>query len=183
MEDLLSRWQAVAEAAGLPNGLGIPGWRERAELLSEAQAAAESLSDLEREKAAKAQMAADWDAAVSSLAIRPRSTRRIRAACGLVRRDQGLPMSSPNRTKRPPRCTAKRRRCKRVAQLRDERTELEQSLDQVAAAHDVDRSGLDDLVARTQMYEEAVAALESPEAQLRATHPGTTLGELEPARS
>jgi uncharacterized protein YhaN len=178
-EDLLSRWQAVAEAAGLPNGLGIAGWRGRAELLSKAQAAAERLSDLELEKAVKAQTAADWDAAVSSLASdlsRPVVAEQLVAWFDETK--AAYEQSKSNQRAAEVHRKAEDKALKRVAQLRGERTELEESLDQVAAACDVDRSGLGDLVKRTHMYVDAVAALESPEAQLRATHPGTTLGEL-----
>jgi uncharacterized protein YhaN len=178
-EDLLSRWQAVAEAVGLPNNLGIRGWRERAELLSEAQAAAESLSDLQREQALQAQTVADWNAAVSSLASdlgRPVVSEQLVAWFDEIK--AAYEQAKSNQKAAEVHCKAEDKALKRVAQLRDERTELEQTLDRVAAARDVDRSGLDDLVERTEIHADAVAALESPEAQLRATHPGTTLSEL-----
>lgn len=178
-EDLLSRWQTVAEAVGLPDSLGMPGWRERAELLSEAQAAAESLSNLEREHALQAQTVADWNAAVSSLASdlgRPVVSEQLVAWFDEIK--AAYEQAKSNQKAAEVHRKAEDKALKRVAQLRDERTELEQTLDRVAAARHVDRSGLDDLVERTQIYANAVAALESPEAQLRATHPGRTLGEL-----
>jgi len=178
-QDLLSRWQTAAEAAGLPNGLGIPGWRERAERLSEAQAAAERLSDLEQQKAVQAETVAEWDAGVSSLASdlgRPVVSEQLVAWFDETKAAYDLAKS--NQKAAEVHRKAEDKALQRVAQLRDERTVVEDSLDRVAAAHDVDRSGLDDLVQRTQIYADAVAALESPEAQLRATHLGTTLDEL-----
>jgi uncharacterized protein YhaN len=178
-EDLRSRWQAIVEAAGLPRSLGIRGWRERAELLAEAQAAAESLSYLEQEQAVKTQTVADWDAAVSSLASelsRPLVSEQLVAWFDETR--AAYEQSKSNQKAAEVYLMAEDRALKRVAQLRDERTELEEILDRVAAGCDVGRSGLYDLVDRAQMYTDALAALESPEAQLRATHPGATLDEL-----
>ena len=178
-QELLSRWQAAAEAAGLPNGLGIPGWRERAKLLSEAQAAAASLSDLERNKAVQEETVAGWDAAVSSLASglgRPVVSEQLVAWFDETK--AAYEQSKSNHKAAEVHRKAEDEALMRVAQLRDERTAVEDSLDLVAGARDVDRSGLDDLVERTRMHQDAVAALESPEAQLRATHPGTTLDEL-----
>lgn len=174
-----SRWQAVAELAGLPSGLGIPGWRERAELLSEAQTTAERLSDLERDKAANTQTVADWDAAVAALATRLRqSIESEELVAWFDETKAAYAQSKSNQQAAEVHRQAQDKSLKRVAQLRGERATLEESLARVAAECDVDRSGLGVLVERTQAYDQAATALESPEDQLRARHPGLTLDEL-----
>jgi hypothetical protein len=178
-EDWQSRWQAVAGAARLPNGLGIPGWRERAELLSDAQASAESLSDLERDKAAKAQTAADWDAAAAALATGlGESIESEQLVAWFDETNAAYEQSKSNQKAAEVHRQAQDKAMRQVAQLRDERTRLEASLDRVAAEYDVDRDGLDILVERTKSHDKAVAALGVPEGQLRARHPEATLDEL-----
>jgi uncharacterized protein YhaN len=178
-QDWQSRWQTAADAAGLPNGLGIPGWREHAEVLSEARAAADHLSDLQRDQAAAAQTAADWDDAVSALASdlgRPIAAEQLVA--WFDETQAAYEQSKSNQQAAEVHRRAQDKAMKQVAQLRDEHTTLEESLDAVAVECGADRTTLNVLVERTQTYDKAVVALQSPEDQLRATHPGTTLDEL-----
>lgn len=174
-----SRWQATAEAAGLPSGLGIPGWRERAALLSEAQAAADNLSDLERDRAGKAQTAADWDARVSALAA---DLGRAVAAEQLVAWfDETMAahaQSKSNQQAAEVHRQAQDNAIERIAQLREELATRQHSLDQVAAECEVGRGELEALAERARAYAVAEAALEGPAAELRARHPELTLEEL-----
>jgi uncharacterized protein YhaN len=179
MEDWRTTWHAATDAAGLPSGLGVPGWRERAGLLSDAASDADNLRTLERERAENARTAAEWDAAAAALATRlGQSIESEQLAAWFDKTKAEYERSKSNQKAAEVHRKDQSEAVQRAAQLCAERLTLEESLDGVAAEHGVDRGGLDVLVERTKSHANAVAALGGPAGQLRARHPEATLDEL-----
>jgi uncharacterized protein YhaN len=179
MEDWQTTWHAATDAAGLPSGLGVPGWRERAGLLSDVASDAENLRALLRERAENARTAAKWDAAAAALATRlGQSIESEQLVPWFDKTKADYERSKSNQKAAEVHRKDESEAIQRAAQLREEGLTLEESLDGVAAEHGVDRGGLNILVDRTESYASAVAALDGPAGQLRARHPEATLDEL-----
>jgi uncharacterized protein YhaN len=179
IEDWQTTWHAATDAAGLPSGLGVPGWRERAGLLSDAASDAENLRALAREQAKNACTAAKWDAAAAALATRlgqPIESEQLVAWFDKTKAD--YERSKSNQKAAEVHRKDQSEAMQRAAELCEERSTLEECLDEVAAEHGVDRGGLNVLVERTESHAEAVAALEGPAGQLRARHLEDTFDEL-----
>lgn len=177
--DWQSAWTLAAEAAGLPAGLGVPGWRERADLLADAGALADNIRKLEREQAENAQVAAQWTAAAANLAT---EMEKDIAPGQLSAWFDGI-RDAYEESRSNQRADAIHRKnyaeaVEHLDQLRDELTTLEDLLTEVASANRVDRAGLDDLVERTKAYLEASEALKQPSEQLKARHQGVSLETL-----
>ncbi len=179
LEDWRTAWRAATDAAGLPPGLGVPGWRERARLLTDAASAGESLRTLEYDRSENARTAAEWDAAAAALATGLGQTiEYAQLAAWFDKTKADYEESKSNQKAAEVHRKDESKAMQRAAKLRTERSTLEESLSRVAAEHGVDRAGLDVLVERTESHAEAVAAVGVPEGQLRARHPEATLHEL-----
>ncbi len=168
MEDWRTAWHAATDAAGLPTGLGAPGWRERAGLLSDAAGDAENLRTLERERAENASTAAEWDAAAAALASRfGQSIEPGQLPAWFDKTEVNYERSKSNQKAAEVHRKNQSEAMQRAAQLREEGLTLEESLDKVAAEHCVDHGGLDVLVERTESRAMAVAALDGPAGRLQ----------------
>ncbi|WP_161966738.1 AAA family ATPase [Mycobacterium marinum] len=179
MEQWRTTWDGARDAAGLPSALGVPGWRERARLLSEAASAADNLRTLERERVENARPVAAWDGAAAALATRlGQSAEADQLVAWFDKVQADYERSKSNQKAAEVHRKNQSKAMQRAAQLRAERSTFEESLDQLAAQNGVDRGELDVLVERTKLYAEAVAALDGPAGQLRARHPEATLDEL-----
>lgn len=174
-----ARWQAAAEAAGLPDGLGTPGWRQRATLLSEAQAAAETLRALQRERAGKTQTVADWDAGTSALsADLGRSMPAEQLVSWFDQTKETYDRSKTNQQTDEVHRRAQEQANERVERLREETATREAAVDEIAADCEVARGELGVLVGRAEAHAAAAAALAGPTRELQARHPEATLAEL-----
>lgn len=172
-------WRATTQAAGLPTGIGAPGWRERSALLAEAAQLVESIRGAETGCADCLALAANWDAAASALALElNRSVQQEYLSAWFDGTRTAYDESKANQKAAEIHLANEIQAVERTEVLRAERLTLEEALNAVARAHGVDRGGLDELVERTQLHAEAAAALKEPASQLRARHPAATLEEL-----
>jgi uncharacterized protein YhaN len=177
--DWASRWVAAASAAGLPDGIGVPGWRERAVLLTEAVDVAERIRTEESGREVNATLAAAWDRAASVFATEMgRSIAEERLSAWFDGIKASYDESKSNQKAADVHRINLIRATERAAELQAEKIDLEVSLDTVATETDVSRDGLTELAERTRFHAEAVAALKEPDGQLRARHPGIELDEL-----
>lgn len=172
-------WLAAADTAGLPPGLGVPGWREREELLVKAESVAESLRTIERERAEHVKVVAEWDKAVSTLGAdlgQPIELVHVEAWFDKTKGDYDLARSNKKVAELHRNNQSKSLDAVRV--LREEKSALEESLADVADSYGTDRDGLADLAARTELYADALLALAEPENLLKALYPESTLDGL-----
>jgi uncharacterized protein YhaN len=179
LADWRTAWRVATDAAGLPPGLGVAGWRERAGLLSDARDVGEGLRRLERDRVESAEVGAKWDTAAAALATRlGQSIESEQLAAWFDKTKADYERSKSNQKAAEVHLSNQSRALERAARLREENSRLEESLEKVAAENGVDRGGLGVLVERTESHSKAVAALGEPEGQLRARHPETTLDGL-----
>jgi hypothetical protein len=179
MDAWSTEWHGFAEAAGLPPGLGVPGWRQRAELLAHAGRAAEDLRAVERELDANIQTVAKWDAAAATLAAalgHAIEVSQLEAWFEKIKDDYELAKS--NQKVAALHLADRTRAIERAAFLRGEKSTLEESLVNVAAECGVDRNGLNAIVERTVSRDAAVSALDEPASLLSARHTDVTLYDL-----
>ena len=179
LSDWEKRWSTATTAARLPAGVGISGWRKRAKLLVEAADIAESIHAAETLREVNAAVAAKWDSAAALLATemgRSIAAERLPAWFDGIR--AAYDESKSNQKAAEVHRISQIRAAERAAELIAEKEELEDSLDAVAAQIGVSREVLAEVAARTGLHAEATAALQEPEGQLRARHPGIGLDEL-----
>lgn len=172
-------WLAAADAAGLPPGLGVPGWREREELLVKAESAAESLRTLEREIAENSKVAAEWDEAVSTLAADLGQSIELIHAEGWFDKTKGdYDQAKSNKKVADLHRSNQSKALEVIKHLREEKSTLEQSLADIADSYGTDRDGLADLAARTEVHADALVALTESENLLKALYSESTLNGL-----
>lgn len=179
LADWQSAWTAATHAAGLPQGLGVPGWRERTALLAEAAELAESVASIERQRNEDLGVALEWATGAVALAT---SLGQIVApehvAAWFDQTKAAYDESKANRKAAEVHLQREQGANENISRLDTERSKLETLLDGAAAGHGVDRAGLGALVDRTEAYTKTLDALAGPEGQLRARHPDSTLEEL-----
>lgn len=172
-------WTATTSAAGLPPGLGVPGWYERSELLAEAAQLAQSIGSIERQRSNDLDVATEWNTAGVALATSLGQTVAAEhVEAWFDQTKAAYDESKANRRAAEVHLKREKDAEARVAHLGEERLGLEDLLDTASAEHSVDRSGLSALIDRSEAYTEVLTALTGPEGQLRARHPESTLVEL-----
>lgn len=179
LNDWELRWRAATAAGRLPLGIGVPGWRERARLLTEAADISERIRAIENGREANAALAAKWDAAASVLATEMgRSVAPERLPAWFDGIKDAYDESKSNQKAAEVHRINQIRATERAAELRAEKLELEESLDAAAVETSVSREGLAEIAERTRLHADAITALKEPQGQLRARHLGVVLDEL-----
>ncbi len=172
-------WRATMQVAGLPVGIGVAGWRERAELLAEAAGIAEKTATMEIELAGNSARVAEWDNAAAELAkLLGESIKPEHLVAWFDATKSSFDESMSNQKAAAVHRSNRARALERADRLLDEISAFEESLQAVATEYGTDHDGLDDLAERTETHIKAAAALAEPAGQLRARHPGATFDKL-----
>lgn len=172
-------WRATMHVAGLPAGIGVAGWRERAELLAEAAGIAEKIATMEIELTDNAATVAEWDDAAAKLAtLLGESIKPEYLVAWFDATKSSFDQSMSNQKAAAVHGSSRLRALERADRLLDEISVFEGSLQAVANEYGTDHDGLGDLAERTEAYIKAAATLAEPEGQLRARHPGVTFDKL-----
>lgn len=173
------RWDGFLRASPLPIGLGAAGWVERSNLLREADAELQKLTDLGAEVDRCTDRFQAWDAQVTGLARaldRAVDVNYLDAWFNGIKANADSSESNRNLSGEYQQQEAEAE--EQSEDLVAEQQACEGQLSALAAEHGIDRAGLSTLASRAcrrlSLYEE----LERPTVLLRARHPDIGFTEL-----